>query len=51
MEKSIPRVKYYGETLGVDCFWPIKNLSLKVGIILTSPDFVEWGCMNSSRAS
>jgi hypothetical protein len=48
MEKSIPRTKYYGETLGVDCFWPIKNVSLKVGIISTSPNFVEWGCMNSS---
>jgi hypothetical protein len=31
-----PRVRCYGESLGINCFWPIKDVSLKVKIISTS---------------
>jgi hypothetical protein len=36
-----PRVKCYRESMGVNCFWHVKDVFLKVGITLTSP-FMEW---------
>jgi hypothetical protein len=35
------RVRCYGELLGVNCFLPIKDVSLKVKIVSTSLDLVE----------
>jgi hypothetical protein len=31
--------------MGVNCFWDVKDVFLKVGLTLTSPT-MEWGCMD-----
>jgi hypothetical protein len=42
------RTRCYGESMGIDCFYPIKNVSLKVGRTPTSLA-MEWGCMDSNH--